>query len=150
MFFFWQVLGAGSAHSHLLLRLKIINPPKRAVGLICAEDRHAACPVSSAARTSNPACRTPAAWTGASATRKRSRCSVWQGNLFAFQWLATVHRWRGDEENVYPALQKWDIHLASDSPSPWGCWWGCHLVTHLRYGDGQKAVELKQDFLYSE
>lgn len=67
MFFFWQVLWASSAHSHLLLRLKIINLPKWAVGMMCAVLRHAGCPASPAAPTSSPAWETPVPWTRNSA-----------------------------------------------------------------------------------
>lgn len=65
MFFFWQVLGAGSAHSRLLPHLKITNALEQAVGMTGAERRHVVWPLSSAAPTPSPARETPAAGTGA-------------------------------------------------------------------------------------
>lgn len=59
MFFLWQVLWASSAHSHLLLRLKIMNLSKCAAGMMCAVLRHVVCLASPTAPTSSPAWATP-------------------------------------------------------------------------------------------
>lgn len=113
MFFFWQVLWASSAHSHLLLRLKIINLLKRAVGMMCAELRHVACPANPAAPTSSPAWETPVPWTRNSVQPvlpEKGRGAQWDVPLAA-HWLATAHRQR--EHAPHPGTEGAEIRHSS-------------------------------------
>lgn len=121
MFFFWQVIGASSAHSRLLPHLKITNALERAGGMTGAEHRHVVWPLSSAAPTSSLPGKHQQPEPGLVAKRRCQQkfmvlCVTWRSSL-RFPVVGHCPEVKGQqgEHAPHPALtmvKMWDVCLA--------------------------------------